>query len=132
MTAARKFHSNDMLFVMKAKQGISAQKVGEIMEKTEQNKTFFAEILEISVKTFDRYLKENRIFNASESEKLMKLEEVYDWGKTVFGYVSDFNRWIEKESYGLDYQIPRKLMQTVSGMNLVQGELVRIAYGDLA
>ncbi|MFN3851968.1 MAG: antitoxin Xre/MbcA/ParS toxin-binding domain-containing protein [Spirosomataceae bacterium] len=132
MTAARKFHSNDMLFVMKAKQGISAQKVGEIMEKTEQNKTFFAEILEISVKTFDRYLKENRIFNASESEKLMKLEEVYDWGKTVFGYVSDFNRWIEKESYGLDYQVPRKLMQTVSGMNLVQDELVRIAYGDLA
>ena len=99
---------------------------------THHDKSFFAEILHISPKTIDRYIKEDKKFNPTESEKILKLEQVYEWGKEVFGDIDTFNEWIEEPAYGLADRIPKTLMQTHGGLTLVEEELIRIAYGALA
>lgn len=132
MTAVQKRPQSNYMLVIQAHEGISAKKMQELMLETQHDKAFFANILHISPKTIDRYIKEDKKFNPTESEKMLKLEQVYDWGKEVFGNIESFNRWIEKPAYGLDDQIPKMLMQTHGGLELVEEELIRIAYGALA
>ena len=131
MNAAKESPSNYML-VVQAHEGIDAKKMQELMLTTHHGKTFFANILHISPKTIDRYIKEDKKFNPTESEKMLKLEQVYEWGKEVFGDTDTFNEWIEEPAYGLGYKIPKLLMQTHGGLELVEEELIRIAYGALA
>lgn len=125
-------HKNPYLLVKIANEGIDAYNLDELYELTQQSKDFFAEILLISTKTLDRYYKENKKFNPAESEKLIKLKELYKWGLEVFGNASAFNKWIEKPAYGLGFLIPKEQFKTVNGIKLVEDELVRIAYGELA
>lgn len=131
MTVAKRKPSNYML-VIQAHEGIDAKKMQELMLFTHHDKNFFAEILHISPKTIDRYIKEDKKFNPTESEKILKLEQVYEWGKEVFGDIDTFNEWIEEPAYGLADRIPKTLMQTHGGLALVEEELIRIAYGALA
>lgn len=131
MTVAKRKPSNYMLLIQ-AHEGIDAKKMQEIMLFTHHDKNFFAEILHISPKTIDRYIKEDKKFNPTESEKILKLEQVYEWGKEVFGDIDTFNEWIEEPAYGLADRIPKTLMQTHGGLALVEEELIRIAYGALA
>ncbi len=132
MTAVQKKPQSNYMLVIKAHEGIDAKKMQELMLLTHHDKVFFANILHISPKTIDRYIKEDKKFNPTESEKMLKLEQVYDWGKKVFGNIESFNRWIEKPAYGLGHKIPKLLMQTHGGLELVEDELIRIAYGALA
>ena len=132
MTATGKRLQNNVLLVIKAHEGVGSEKLQELMLITKHDKTFFADILHLSPKTIERYIKEDKKFNPTESEKMLKLEQVYEWGKEVFGNVESFNKWIEKPAYGLNDKIPKDLMQTHGGLELVEDELVRIAYGDLA
>ncbi len=125
-------YKNPYLLVKIAKEGINASNLEELYVLTNHNKHFFAEMLLISTKTIERYVKENKKFNVSESEKLIKLQEVYKWGIDVFGNAEEFNRWIEKPAYGLNNEIPKDLLKTSTGTKLVEDELVRIAYGELA
>ncbi len=132
MTAVQKKPQSNYMLVIQAHEGIDAKKMQELMLVTQHDKVFFANILHISPKTIERYIKEDKKFNPTESEKMLKLEQVYDWGKKVFGNIESFNRWIEKPAYGLGYKIPKLLMQTHGGLELVEDELIRIAYGALA
>ncbi len=131
MTAVSTKPSNYTL-LLQAYEGIDSKKMQELMLVMQQDKNFFAEILHISPKTFDRYIKDGKKFNPTESEKILKLEQVYEWGKEVFGNIETFNRWIKKPAYGLGDRIPRVMMQTYGGLTLVEDELIRIAYGALA
>jgi len=132
MTAIRKRPHSNVLLVIKAHEGVGAKKLQELMLETNHDKAFFADILHLSPKTIDRYIKEDKKFNPTESEKMLKLEQVYEWGKEVFGNITEFNKWIIKPAYGLGGLIPKDLMQTMGGLELVEEELIRIAYGALA
>lgn len=125
-------YKNPYLLVKIAHEGINASNLEELFVLTKHNKQFFAEILLISTKTIERYIKEDKKFNPAESEKLIKLQEVYEKGVEVFGNVVEFNNWVEKPAYGIGLMIPKELMKTVSGINLVMNELVSIEFGSLA
>lgn len=124
--------SNPYLLVKIANKGLNASNLNDLYILTKHDKKFFAEVLLISPKTIDRYIKEDKKFNASESEKLIKLKELYEKGIEVFGNVEEFNTWIEKPAFGIGNMVPKELMQMVSGINLVMNELINIEFGSLA
>jgi uncharacterized protein (DUF2384 family) len=43
-----------------------------------------------------------------------------------------FKSWMEKPAFGLGGSKPLRMMNTVTGMDLVEDELLRIEYGALA
>ena len=63
---------------------------------------------------------------------MLKLFSLFKKGEIVFGNSDEFQKWIEKPAYGLGYKIPKELMQTPAGIDLIMDELIRIEYGDLA
>jgi len=60
------------------------------------------------------------------------MKALFEHGADVFGSAESFRRWLDKPACGLDNQVPFALLHTSGGMDLIQDELIRIEYGDLA
>jgi putative toxin-antitoxin system antitoxin component (TIGR02293 family) len=72
------------------------------------------------------------MLDAVTSEKLLKLFALYNKGSEVFGSLDAFTDWLSKPAYGIGSQIPQDIIDTMTGIDLIHDELVRIEYGDLA
>jgi putative toxin-antitoxin system antitoxin component (TIGR02293 family) len=126
-------HLDDQFWVVEeAAAGVPASAVMDLIELTHLNKSFIAGMLNLSTKTIDRYLKGEKLLTPSSGELMLKLFSLFKKGEKLFGSTDEFQKWIDKPAYGLGYKIPKELMQTSSGIDLIRDELIRIAYGDLA
>lgn len=107
-----------------------------IFEKMQNNISFnkdeWAEFLDLSVRTLDRYKKEQKRFKASQSEKIISLIEVLERGKHVFGDLEVFKKWLHQEVPALANTKPINLLYTSYGKELVMAELTRIEHGVFA
>lgn len=61
-----------------------------------------------------------------------KLEELYIKGIRLFGTKEKFENWLDRESYGLEFKIPRTLLDTNEGIENVLNELITIEFGTTA
>lgn len=90
------------------------------------------DIFDISPKTISRYRSQEKKLNPRDSETALKLMALYHKGKEIFGNVDSFNNWLHKPAFGLGGREPYQLMGTLTGIDLIFDELVRIEFGDLA
>jgi putative toxin-antitoxin system antitoxin component (TIGR02293 family) len=126
-------HLDDQFWVVEeAASGIPATAIFDLIEMTHLNKSFFAGMLNISTKTIDRYRQSEKQLNAASGEMILKIFSLFKKGEKLFGNTGEFQKWIKKPAYGLGYKIPKELMQTSAGIDLVMDELIRIEYGNLA
>jgi putative toxin-antitoxin system antitoxin component (TIGR02293 family) len=84
------------------------------------------------MKTFTSYQKNKTALDPVISEKLLKIFSLYQKGVTVFGTVDEFNLWLAAPAFGLGKAVPKDLLDTITGIDLVSEELSRIEHGDLA
>ena len=92
----------------------------------------FQETFKTTVKTIQNYAAQKLKLDASLSEKLLKSFALFKKGIEVFGSAKAFHQWLNTSAYGLGNQIPYTLMDTFTGISLIEEELIRIEYGDLA
>ncbi|QJD80020.1 type II RES/Xre toxin-antitoxin system antitoxin [Spirosoma rhododendri] len=118
--------------VLSALKGVSATRFFEIAELTGYRREQLAEVFDTSLKTFQRYEREQKKLNPQDSEKVLKIMALFQTGEAVFGTADAFRRWMDKPAYGLGNQVPFDLLHTSGGIDLVTDEVVRIEYGDLA
>jgi putative toxin-antitoxin system antitoxin component (TIGR02293 family) len=125
--------SSDLSILKSANRGINSVVFTELVEITGINRNFLAEqVFDVSLKTMLRYQKENKNLNARNSEIALKLLNLFNKGMEIFGNMNSFMSWLNKESYGLGNQIPIHLMNTNTGIDLIEEELLRIEFGALA
>lgn len=139
MTAAKvlsKYKSsinNDLSIVKSANQGINAVIFSELVEISGINRNFLAEVVfDISLKTMLRYQKENKKLNPRNSEIALKLLNLFNKGIEIFGSMNSLMSWLNKPAFGLGDQVPINLMNTNTGIDLIEEELIRIEFGALA
>lgn len=118
--------------VLLALKGVPAKLFFDIADLTGYRREQLAEIFDTSLKTFQRYEREQKKLNPQDSEKVLKITALFQKGEQVFSSVDAFRRWMDKPAYGLGYQIPFELLHTSGGIDLIMDELIRIEYGDLA
>lgn len=94
--------------------------------------TLANEIFELTPKTFAKYRSSSEKVPSRISEQAIKLKELYLKGIYVFGNVDEFNKWIKEPSIGLKERIPLKLLNTATGIDLVNQELLKIEFGVTA
>lgn len=124
--------ANRNTLVLSALEGIPAARFFEIAEITGYKREQLAEVFDTSLKTFQRYEREQKKLNPQDSEKVLKIVALFQTGESVFGSAAAFRRWMDKPAYGLGNQIPFALLHTSGGIDLIMDELMRIEYGDLA
>ncbi len=91
-----------------------------------------AGLLNVSLKSLNRYRQENKKLSPGKSERVLKLMKLYRKGEEIFGKVEEFRKWMDEPAYGLGYMIPETLLETSGGIDLIMEELTRIEFGDLA
>lgn len=89
-----------------------------------------SEWLNINVKTFRSYKKENSQLKENLQEQVILLISLYKHGKAVFGSVNDFNIWLEAENFFLDNDKPINYLKTVTGIRFIDDRLTAMEYGD--
>ena len=69
---------------------------------------------------------------AAESDRVVRLGRIADMAERVFGSHEMAQRWLRKQSRGLEGSRPIELLESETGAHLVEQELHRIDYGMLA
>ena len=115
----------------------SNRKSKEILERFMKisgisNKLLAEEVFEISPKTLYLYRKSNKDMPIRFNEQILKLEELYKKGIELFEDSEGFNKWLKSESYGLGNVKPIDLINSITGIDLIYEELVRIEFGATA
>lgn len=96
------------------------------------NKLLAQEVFEISPKTLYLYRKSNKDMPIRFNEQILKLEALYKKGNELFEDSEGFNKWLKSESYGLGNVKPIDLINSITGIDLIFEELVRIEFGATA
>jgi putative toxin-antitoxin system antitoxin component (TIGR02293 family) len=126
-------HLDDRLWLVEESiAGIPVSAVYELIGVTHLKKEFIARMLNISSKTLDRYRLIEKRLTPAASELMLKLFSLYKQGEKIFGNSVEFQKWVEEPAYGLGYKVPKSIIQTSAGIELVMDELIRIEFGDLA
>ncbi len=132
MAQYQTMYVNPVALLSNSKNGISAKAALDFITISGFTYQEFQETFKTTVKTIQNYAVQELKLDASLSEKLLKSFALFNLGISVFGTVGTFNKWLNTAAYGLGNQIPFNLMDTFTGISLIEEELTRIAYGDLA
>ncbi|HTN20160.1 MAG TPA: MbcA/ParS/Xre antitoxin family protein [Pelobium sp.] len=125
-------YANPINILSNSKKGLKANAALDFISISGFTYDEFQETFKTTVKTIQNYVVQDLKLDAVLSEKLLKSFSLYNLGIEVFGSASAFHQWLNMPAYGLGDQIPFNLMDTITGITLIEDELNRIAYGDLA
>lgn len=89
----------------------------------------WAAILHISDRTLQRYLKDGRPFTGLQAELLHYLQKLTRTGLQVFESAAAFEAWLRGAASDAAITSRFQLLQSITGIRLLQQELGRIAYG---
>ncbi|MBD3750154.1 MAG: DUF2384 domain-containing protein [Sphingobacteriales bacterium] len=125
-------YANSITLLSHSKLGLNARAALDFIAISGFTYDEFQETFKTTVKTIQNYVVQDLKLDAALSEKLLKSFSLFDKGIEVFGNIKDFHQWLSTPAYGLGNQIPLSLMDTITGITLIEEEIMRIAYGDLA
>ncbi|MEJ2880878.1 type II RES/Xre toxin-antitoxin system antitoxin [Pedobacter sp. GR22-6] len=125
-------YGNPISVLTNSKNGLSAKAALDFLHLSGFSKEEFQDTFKTNVKTIQNYVSSSSKLDAALSEKLLKSFSLFDKGISLFGSAKLFHQWLNMPAYGLGNQIPFDLMDTITGITLIEEELVRIEYGDLA
>lgn len=92
----------------------------------------WAVILDTTLRTLVRYKKDNKTFAPKQTEKIIEIQQLMQYGEEVFGDKKNFHDWLMSENIAIGGIVPRDLLDTSVGLGIVKDELGRIEHGILA
>ncbi|RXK82785.1 type II RES/Xre toxin-antitoxin system antitoxin [Filimonas effusa] len=125
------FLSNKLLLVCVIRGGVPYAFFDLIQRFTPFDDHYWADFLDISVKSLQRYRQDDRTFKPSLSEKIIEMAEVTNMGLDVFGSMDKFKLWLDTPNYALGSLQPAELLKDSYGKAMVVAELTKINYGIL-
>lgn len=94
----------------------------------------WADVLDLSIKTLQRYKKESltAMLKPIQTEKVVHIAQVTDLGISVFGNKQTFEKWLNTTNFALGSVVPKSLLKSSYGKDLLLAELTRIDHGVFA
>lgn len=125
------FLSDKMLMISLIREGVPYSLFNLIQHYTPFSEMDWANFLDISTKSLQRYKQSSKVFKAIQSEKIIEMAEVTNVGLDVFGNIEKFKLWLDTPNYSLGGLKPMELLRDSYGKEMVIGELTRINHGIL-
>jgi putative toxin-antitoxin system antitoxin component (TIGR02293 family) len=83
--------------------------------------------------TYNKKKREHDLLSGRDSEVVLLLSEVLDYGLEVFnGEREKFQRWLKKSNVSLGNVAPESLFDSITGIQEVRNALNRVEYGNMA
>ena len=120
------------LLIKLVREGISYSDFNKVSNRTPFTSKEWASYLNVSVRTMERHREENKVFRKEQSERILSIYQLLNYGQSVFGKRENFFEWMSSESIALGGVKPKELLDTSIGINMVKDELGRLEHGVLA
>jgi putative toxin-antitoxin system antitoxin component (TIGR02293 family) len=111
---------------------VSAKDFDAIVDKTPFTPAEWAGFLQLSERTMQRYRESRKPFQPIQSERIVELAMLYNYGLQTFGEQPKFDAWLEAKNLALGGRTPKELLDTKFGISMIRDALVRIEHGVLA
>src|SRR5690606_29018637 len=85
----------------------------------------WADMLHISDRTLQRYLKDHRSFEGLHAEHLHQIDALSDIGRSIFGDAAKFETWLRAPKVILGNEIGFEALRSFGGVQLILDELGR-------
>ena len=126
------YEDEQLSIVEEALLGVYATAVDDVMKISGYEKVQLENIMNTTYKTYSRYKKDKKRLNPDQSERILKLQVLFNFGNKVFGAKEILAAWMKKPAYGIGNIIPNEAIKTSTGIDMVMNELTNIAYGNQA
>lgn len=127
-TNALAFGLTPLQLIDQSRKGLAGTEAGRVAGLLGVSDKEMARLLNQSVATFHRQAKVGRL-DATTSERLLVLGRLAGYGATVFQDQGKFTRWLQRPLRLLGDRSPLDLMDSPTGIQLVEDILGRIEYG---
>tara|TARA_R110000744_G_scaffold237369_4_gene354855 strand:+ start:61384 stop:62037 length:654 start_codon:yes stop_codon:yes gene_type:complete len=112
--------------------GIDYKTFNIIAKRTPLDPNDWSNVLDTTTRTLERYKKDNRILSSSQTEKIIEIQQLINYGNEVFGSETHFKKWLLTENIALGGKIPKDLFDTKIGIGMIKDALGRIEHGIFA
>ena len=90
-------------------------------------------LMDLSQTTYNKKKRDKDLLSGRDSEIVLVLTELLDFGLDVFNFEKDkFQRWLKKPNISLGGATPESLFDSLTGIQEVRNSLNRLEYGNLA
>ncbi len=115
------------------REGLPYAAIETLSKQTKIPVNHYLSSLEMVQTTYNKKKKNNEILSKQDSEAVIELIELYEFGLAVFNGESEkFQRWLRKANISLGGTAPDSLFDSLTGINEVKKALNRIEYGNMA
>ncbi len=115
------------------RKGLPYGSIEVISKKSDLSVKQILSLLGIPQTTYNKKKKEKDILSRRDSEIILVLSEVLEYGLQVFNEENDkFHRWLKKPNISLGGAAPEALFDSLTGIQEVRNSLNRLEYGNLA
>jgi putative toxin-antitoxin system antitoxin component (TIGR02293 family) len=91
------------------------------------------QLLDIPQTTYNKKKRDSDLLNGRDSEMILVLKELLDFGLQVFNSEKEkFQSWLKKPNISLGSATPESLFDSLTGIQEVRNALNRLEYGNLA
>ncbi len=125
--------NSDMDKVRILREGIPYQSIEIVGQRMHYPIKDVLDILDLPQTTYNKKLREHALLNSRDSELILTISELIDYGLYVFHHESEkFHRWLKKSNISLGGITPDSLLDSMTGIQEVKNALHRIEYGNFA
>jgi putative toxin-antitoxin system antitoxin component (TIGR02293 family) len=114
--------------ISQLKKGFSTESFDRLKDRLNISDNVLSKIVQIPKRTLDRRRQTGRL-KTDESERILRLAQVYDMAFDVFGEQKKAESWLKKPARGLGGKIPLEYADTDLGAHEVINLLGRIDHG---
>ena len=111
------------------RKGVSATKLNRMARLLDVDQSLLLRILGVSERTVQRKRLHSERLSPTASDRLYRIDRIYDLAVDVFGDGSKAAQWLKRPSRALQNESPLRLLDTDAGTQQVEQELRQIQFG---
>jgi putative toxin-antitoxin system antitoxin component (TIGR02293 family) len=115
------------------KAGVPYASIDVVSKRINVSVKTFLNIFGLPQTTYNKKRREKSLLNGRDSEIILLITELVDFGIEVFNNEEEkFQRWMKKQNISLGGSSPESLLDSTTGIQEVKNCLNRIEYGNFA
>ena len=113
------------------RKGLRPGAINDLIQVSGATQTDVSRWLDITEPTLRKHIQNTKDLNLGISEHIIQLFELFNKGLDTFGSLNEFKGWLKHYNVGID-ATPFDILDTITGINIVINELIRVDYGATA
>lgn len=119
---------DDYKLLKKAREGLKTDVFYSLADAIKMPEKALASVINLSPRTISNYRDQKKGLDPIYSEHLLKLINLYSFGKEIFGSLEEFTLWMNRPFWNSNDK-PIDFISTSGGVDLIYEEIEKLAQG---